>query len=160
MVASPNSPSGTAVPTDVLASLADAISGVLVVDEAYADFADDTALPLARERDNVIVLRTFSKSFSLAGMRIALGFAHPKIIEGLNKVKDSYNLDRLSIAAGTRRARRHRVDGAERGADPEDPGSALRGPSVRGVRALTRRGATSSSRGAPAAARPAPPTRR
>ncbi len=101
MVASPNSPSGTVVPTAVLASLADGISGVLVVDEAYADFADDTALPLARERDNVIVLRTFSKSFSLAGMRIALGFAHPKIIEGLNKVKDSYNLDRLGIAAGT-----------------------------------------------------------
>jgi len=100
MVASPNSPSGTAVPTDVLAALADEVRGVLVVDEAYADFADDTALPLARERDNVIVLRTFSKSFSLAGMRIALGFAHPKIIEGLNKVKDSYNLDRLSIAAG------------------------------------------------------------
>ncbi|MCL1926235.1 MAG: histidinol-phosphate transaminase [Syntrophorhabdaceae bacterium] len=100
MVANPNAPSGTAVSTDTLAALADAVSGVLVVDEAYADFANDTALPLARERKNVIVLRTFSKSFSLAGMRIALGFAHPKIIEGLNKVKDSYNLDRLSIAAG------------------------------------------------------------
>jgi len=100
MVASPNAPSGTAIETDTLAALADAVSGVLVVDEAYADFANDTALPLARERENVIVLRTFSKSFSLAGMRIALGFAHPKIIEGLNKVKDSYNMGRLSIAAG------------------------------------------------------------
>jgi len=100
VVANPNSPSGTAVPRAVLASLADAVPGVLVVDEAYADFADDTALPLARERENVIVLRTFSKSFSLAGMRIGLGFAHPRIIEGLNKVKDSYNLNRLSIAAG------------------------------------------------------------
>jgi len=100
VVASPNSPSGTSVPRSVLASLADAVPGVLVVDEAYADFADDTALPLARERDNVIVLRTLSKSFSLAGIRVGLGFAHPKIIEGLIKVKDSYNLDRLSIAAG------------------------------------------------------------
>ena len=100
MIASPNSPSGTSIATDVLAALADSVSGILVVDEAYADFADDTALPLARERKNVIVLRTFSKSFSLAGMRIALGFAHPKIIEGLNKVKDSYNMNRLSIAAG------------------------------------------------------------
>jgi histidinol-phosphate aminotransferase len=100
IVASPNSPSGTAVPQGVLAALADAVPGVLVVDEAYADFADGSALPLARERDNVIVLRTFSKSFSLAGMRIGLGFAHPRIIEGLNKVKDSYNLNRLSIAAG------------------------------------------------------------
>jgi len=101
VVANPNSPSGTAVPLEVLSSLADAVSGVLVIDEAYVDFADDTALSLARERENVIVLRTFSKSFSLAGMRIGLGFAHPGIIEGLNKVKDSYNMSRLSIAAGT-----------------------------------------------------------
>ncbi len=100
IVASPNSPSGTAVPPEILSALADAVPGVLVVDEAYADFSDHTALPLARERDNVIVLRTFSKSFSLAGMRIGLGFAHPRIIGGLNKVKDSYNMSRLSIAAG------------------------------------------------------------
>jgi len=73
---------------------------LLVVDEAYADFADETALALARERRNVIVLRTLSKSFSLAGMRIGLGFAHPRIIEGLDKVRDSYNLSRLAIAAG------------------------------------------------------------
>ena len=101
VVASPNSPSGTSVPLGVLAALADAVPGVLVVDEAYADFADGNALRLARERENVVVLRTLSKSFSLAGMRIGLGFAHPRIIEGLNKVKDSYNLNRLSIAAGT-----------------------------------------------------------
>jgi histidinol-phosphate aminotransferase len=101
MVASPNSPSGTAVPLATLAAVAAAVPGVLVVDEAYADFAEETALPLVRERKNVIVLRTFSKSFSLAGMRIGLGFAHPRIISGLNKVKDSYNLGRLPIAAGT-----------------------------------------------------------
>jgi histidinol-phosphate aminotransferase len=100
MVASPNSPSGTSVPLAVLSRLADAVPGVLVVDEAYADFAEETALSLARERENVIVLRTFSKSFSLAGMRIGLGFAHPRIIEGLFKVKDSYNMNRLNIAAG------------------------------------------------------------
>jgi len=101
IVANPNSPSGTAVPVRALADLAGAVPGVLVVDEAYADFADETALPLVRERDNVIVLRTLSKSFSLAGMRIGLGFAHPGIIEGLDKVRDSYNLNRLSLAAGT-----------------------------------------------------------
>jgi histidinol-phosphate aminotransferase len=100
VVANPNSPSGTSIPLSRLAELADAIEGLLVVDEAYADFADETALPLARVKENVIVLRTFSKSFSLAGMRIGLGFAHPAVIEGLNKVKDSYNLDRLSIVAG------------------------------------------------------------
>ncbi len=100
MVASPNSPSGTAVPLDVLSRLADCVPGVLVIDEAYADFAEDNALSLARERENVIVLRTLSKSYSLAGMRIGLGFAHPRIMEGLCKVKDSYNMSRLSIAAG------------------------------------------------------------
>jgi histidinol-phosphate aminotransferase len=100
IVAHPNSPSGTAASMRALADLADRVDGLLVVDEAYADFAEETALPLAREHDNVIVLRTFSKSFSLAGMRIGLGFAHPRIIEGLNKVKDSYNLSRLGIAAG------------------------------------------------------------
>lgn len=100
MVASPNSPSGTTVPLPVLSRLADSVPGLLVIDEAYADFAEESALALARERKNVVVLRTLSKSFSLAGMRIGLGFAHPRIIEGLNKVKDSYNLNRLSIAAG------------------------------------------------------------
>ena len=100
MVASPNSPSGTTVPLPDLARLAESVPGLLVVDEAYADFAQENALSLARERRNVIVLRTFSKSFSLAGMRIGLGFAHPDIICGLNKVKDSYNMNRLNIAAG------------------------------------------------------------
>ncbi len=100
IVANPNSPSGTTVPLARLSELADAVTGLLVIDEAYADFADETAISLAREKENVIVLRTFSKSFSLAGMRIGLGFAHPVIIEGLNKVRDSYNLNRLSILAG------------------------------------------------------------
>ncbi len=100
IVANPNSPSGTAVPPSALAALADRVRGVLVIDEAYVDFADETALSLARDKKNVIVLRTLSKSFSLAGMRIGLGFAHPAIIEGLNKVRDSYNLSRLAIAAG------------------------------------------------------------
>lgn len=100
VVASPNSPSGTSAPLAALAELADRVPGLLVVDEAYADFAEETAFSLARERDNVVVLRTFSKSFSLAGMRIGLGFGSPRVLEGLNKVRDSYNLDRLAIAAG------------------------------------------------------------
>ncbi len=104
IINSPNNPSGTvetrATVEALLAAVVDHGPGLLVVDEAYADFADETALALARERRNVIVLRTLSKSFSLAGMRIGLGFAHPRIIEGLDKVRDSYNLNRLSIAAG------------------------------------------------------------
>jgi histidinol-phosphate aminotransferase len=100
IVATPNSPSGTSIPTATLADLADRVAGILVVDEAYADFAEETALSLAREKENVIVLRTLSKSFSLAGMRVGLGFAPPAILAGLNKVRDSYNLGRLGQAAG------------------------------------------------------------
>jgi len=74
----------------------------LVVDEAYVDFASTegaSSIPLIRQLPNLIVLRTFSKSFSLAGMRIGLAFAAEELIAGMMKVKDSYNLNRLSMVA-------------------------------------------------------------
>ncbi len=98
----PNSPSGTLVPLEAIHSLARGVSGVLVVDEAYIDFADTegaSVLPLIHQLPNLIVLRTFSKSFSLAGMRIGLAFASEEIVAGLMKVKDSYNLNRMSAVA-------------------------------------------------------------
>ena len=70
-----------------------------MVDEAYVDFARESALPLVGSSPNVVVLRTFSKSFSLAGMRIGLAFGNRELIAELHKVKDSYNLDRLSLVA-------------------------------------------------------------
>lgn len=100
IICNPNSPSGTLTPNAELSRLATKVSGLLVVDEAYVDFADDNALPLLAQHDNVVVLRTFSKSYSLAGMRIGLAFAAPAVIEELMKVKDSYNISRLSIIAG------------------------------------------------------------
>ncbi len=95
----PNSPSGTFVPIDAVADLADAVAGILVVDEAYVDFAPDHALRLVGTRPNVLVLRTLSKSYSLAGLRVGLAFGHPELLAGLRTVKDSYNLNRLSQAA-------------------------------------------------------------
>ncbi len=98
----PNSPSGTLVSLQDIHRLARAISGVLVVDEAYIDFAESegaSVLPLIHQLPNLVVLRTFSKSFSLAGMRIGLAFASEDIISGMMKVKDSYNLNRLSMIA-------------------------------------------------------------
>jgi histidinol-phosphate aminotransferase len=97
----PNAPSGTLVSRSDILRLAKAVTGILVVDEAYIDFAaaDETAIPLVRTLPNLVVLRTFSKSFSLAGMRIGLGFASTSIIAGMMKVKDSYNLNRLSAVA-------------------------------------------------------------
>lgn len=100
IVCNPNAPSGTFVPIDELAALARRLTGLLVVDEAYVDFAADSALRLVRQHENVLVLRTLSKSFSLAGMRVGLGFGPPAMIDELCKVKDSYNLSRVSIAAG------------------------------------------------------------
>lgn len=100
IVCHPNAPTGVPASISELRRLAASLSGVLVVDEAYVDFAEESALPLIRDCGNVIVLRTFSKSFSLAGMRIGLAFAPAPLITDLMTVKDSYNLSRLSIRAG------------------------------------------------------------
>ncbi len=102
IICNPNSPSGTLTPIERLERLAERVDGLLVVDEAYIDFAEEkaTALPLLRRHQNVVVLRTLSKSYSLAGMRIGLGFAVPAVIGELCKAKDSYNISRTSIAAG------------------------------------------------------------
>lgn len=100
IIANPNSPTGTAVSNAELSRLARAVSGLLIVDEAYVDFADRHALSLVERHPNVVVLRTFSKSFSLCGVRLGLAFAREDVIEGLAKVKDSYNVNRFAIAAG------------------------------------------------------------
>jgi len=100
----PNAPSGTLVSLAEIAKLAGAVAGILVVDEAYVDFAESegaSAIPLIRQFPNLVVMRTFSKSFSLAGMRVGLAFASEEIIAGMMKVKDSYNLNRLSLVAAT-----------------------------------------------------------
>ena len=96
----PNSPSGTLVPVPAIAELAAAARGILVVDEAYVDFAPDDApaLSLVGQVPNVVVLRTFSKAFSMCGLRVGLAFGHPEVIAGLDVVRDSYNLDRLAQA--------------------------------------------------------------
>jgi histidinol-phosphate aminotransferase len=99
-LASPNSPSGTSTAPETIVKLCASLpAGVLVVDEAYAEFASTSALGLLGRCKNLVVLRTFSKSDSLAGMRVGLAFASPEIVAGLRKVKDSYNLDRLAIVA-------------------------------------------------------------
>jgi len=99
-IASPNSPSGTAAPVELLDKLAMQLSGVLVVDEAYVDFAESDALELVKKYDNVIILRTLSKGYSLAGLRLGFGVANPVLLEGLIKVKDSYNVDAVACAVG------------------------------------------------------------
>jgi histidinol-phosphate aminotransferase len=99
-VPNPNSPSGTALAAPALARLAESLGGPLILDEAYVDFADAHALHLVG-RGNVLVTRSLSKSYSLAGIRFGYAVADPAIIDELIKVKDSYNCDVLSLAAAT-----------------------------------------------------------
>jgi histidinol-phosphate aminotransferase len=101
IVANPNSPSGTLLPPARVAELADRLPCAFVVDEAYGDFAETNCLPLVRDNARVIVTRSFSKSYALAGLRFGFAVAQPQVIEQLLKVKDSYNCDTLSIAAAT-----------------------------------------------------------
>jgi histidinol-phosphate aminotransferase len=95
----PNSPLGCAFPLEYVEELATRCDGLLVVDEAYADFSNANALELVRRYENVVVTRTLSKSYALAGMRLGLAIARPHIIAALDKIRDHYNLDRLAQAA-------------------------------------------------------------
>jgi histidinol-phosphate aminotransferase len=99
-LANPNSPSGTALPAEAVRRLAEALPCPLVVDEAYADFADADCVALAGACPNVIVTRTLSKGSGLAGLRLGYLIAAPEVVAGLTKVKDSYNCDTLSLLGG------------------------------------------------------------
>ncbi|MFK8181798.1 MAG: histidinol-phosphate transaminase [Phormidesmis sp.] len=103
-VATPNSPTGHVVPMADLRVLAQGLKGVLVVDEAYVDFAgddaDQAAISLVREFENVLLLRTVSKGYALAGLRLGFGIAQPALLAGLLKVKDSYNVDAIALKLG------------------------------------------------------------
>jgi histidinol-phosphate aminotransferase len=100
-LANPNAPSGTFVPSSQIATLASKFAGLLLVDEAYVDFAEDNCLDLVREFKNVVISRTFSKAYSLAGMRFGYAVAQPDVIDEMMKVKDSYNVDVISVLAAT-----------------------------------------------------------
>ncbi|MBN1499639.1 MAG: histidinol-phosphate transaminase [Spirochaetes bacterium] len=94
----PNNPTGNGINIRELKNFLSEFKGLAVVDEAYVDFYNETAINLVREFDNLIVTRSFSKSYSLAGLRVGLAIAEKSIIDGFNKLKDSYNVDRLAQA--------------------------------------------------------------
>ena len=98
ILARPNAPTGNSYPMDAIRALCRDFDGVVWIDEAYADFADDNCLALVQEFPNVVVSRTFSKSYSLAGLRMGIAFAAPALVNEMNKLKDSYNTDRLAQA--------------------------------------------------------------
>jgi len=98
LLCNPNAPSGTLVPVEQVERLAESVAGVLLVDEAYVAFAEEDCLELVERHGNVIVARTLSKSHSLAGLRFGFAIGQESLIEGMGKVKDSYNVDRLALA--------------------------------------------------------------
>jgi histidinol-phosphate aminotransferase len=106
LLANPNNPSSTLIPVEDVRRLCDrAARAMVVIDEAYIDFAlgagvDASLLPVLDQHPNLIVLRTFSKSYSLAGARLGLLFASAPIVAALMKVKDSYNVNAISQALG------------------------------------------------------------
>ena len=101
IVCNPNAPSGSFISVGEMVSLADELSGMLLIDEAYADFADENCVALVRDFDNLIVLRSMSKGYSLAAIRFGYAIAQADLIAGLMKVKDSYNVDAVAIALAT-----------------------------------------------------------
>jgi histidinol-phosphate aminotransferase len=97
-LANPNSPVGFVYPISMVAALARKIQGIFVVDEAYAEFAPENALKLVREFKNVVVVRTVSKSYSLAGARLGYAIGPEDLIQEMFKVKDPFNVTRLTQA--------------------------------------------------------------
>jgi len=97
IVCNPNAPSATFIDVGELASFADELDNILLIDEAYVDFADDNCINLVKEFDNVIILRSMSKGYGLAGLRFGYAIASPDLIAGLLKIKDSYNVNALAF---------------------------------------------------------------
>ncbi len=98
-ITTPNAPSGHGCSTRELEALCKTQYGVLVLDEAYVDFADENAMSLALKYPNVIVSRTFSKAYSLCFQRVGYFVGHPELIGALHKIRDSYNVNGLGQIA-------------------------------------------------------------
>lgn len=99
-ICSPNNPTGNMTSLKQIQETAAEFQGLVVVDEAYIDFGTtESALTLLDESPNLVVLQTFSKAYGLAGARVGMAFANPKIIAILNKIKPPYNVNTLSIEA-------------------------------------------------------------
>src|SRR3989449_7005139 len=99
VVNSPNNPTGTALPEGAAERLLAETEAIVVLDEAYQDFGGPTAIPLLARAPRLVVLRTFSKAMSLAGLRFGYALAHPAVAAEIVKAKLPSNVSRLTLAA-------------------------------------------------------------
>ena len=102
VLANPNAPTGRALPLEDIEQIVAANkNNAVIIDEAYVDFGGETAAPLVKKYDNVCVVRTFSKGYSLAGMRAGFALASEKLVGALKKIRDSFNSYPLDMLAQT-----------------------------------------------------------
>lgn len=137
ILVNPHAPSGWLTSMEDLAAVARAFDGVLLIDEAYVDFVDPgirhDSMALLSDLDNVLLLRTMSKGYSLAGLRLGYGIGSPRLIAPmLSKTKDSYNVDVVSQKVGEA-ALRHQAEAAASSA-------IVRAERIRMARELSARG--------------------
>jgi len=96
-ICSPNNPTGNNIDREIIETLIQQFSGIVVVDEAYIDFsAEESAISFIEDYPNVVVLQTFSKAWGMAGIRLGMAFASEEIISLFNKVKPPYNINLLT----------------------------------------------------------------
>lgn len=108
-VCSPNNPTGNAQPLDAIASLAERTTALVIVDEAYIEFGGESALKLVADHSNVAVVRTFSKAFAMAGVRLGYVLTSPEVVGDLQRVRLPYHVSALTQTAGIV-ALRHRAE--------------------------------------------------
>jgi len=101
ILCNPNSPTGNLISLDTIERIVKSIKGFLVIDEAYVDFSKSTCLSLLSKNSNLIITRTFSKAFGLAGFRLGYGVMHSKVSSEIQKCMLPFNIDNPSIIAGS-----------------------------------------------------------
>ena len=97
---SPNNPTGNQLELDEVEALTEEFSGIVMVDEAYGEYADYSVIPLINKYENLVVLKTFSKAFGLAGLRLGYAVANPALANAISKIPAPYAINTVTLTMG------------------------------------------------------------